>query len=263
MNPTTPVLLFFTLSLVTACTETPQIEVNSGTESVLGSTLPVVGERINGPANVRDTVNGRKLFTLYDKALVDHLTLEYDWYRVGIYADIDTSEFGMDSIRAGRKIVVDGEVIGEIVKTMSVSTSYGGKKAWVFLYGYTHNENIDPASIIEPALEKHIQQSKGDRTLTTWQSFIDRFALQDNSDFLGYRLFSNYENSFDDPSPNFRIGLIFQKNILVAILHARPIRVSGTQENLLNGAFDCVTYADFVQREKFLTDLREWMNSVD
>jgi len=218
---------------------------------------------MNGPANVRDTVNGRKLFTLYDKALVDHLTLEYDWYRVGIYADIDTSEFGMDSIRAGRKIVVDGEVIGEIVKTMSVSTSYGGKKAWVFLYGYTHNENIDPASIIEPALEKHIQQSKGDRTLTTWQSFIDRFALQDNSDFLGYRLFSNYENSFDDPSPNFRIGLIFQKNILVAILHARPIRVSGTQENLLNGAFDCVTYADFVQREKFLTDLREWMNSVD
>jgi len=232
-------------------------------KSSSASAFPVVGERIDGPANVRDTVNGKHIFTLFDKALVDNLNLENDWYRVGIYADIDTSEFGMDSIHAGRKIIVDDEVIGEVVKTMSASTSHSGKKAWVFLHGYTHKDNIDPESIIEPELEKHIQQSNGARTLRSWESFIDRFALQHDSDFLGYRLFSNYENSFEDPSPSFRIGLAFENDRLVAILHARPIRVSGTQQNLLDGAFDCVTYPDFAQREKFLMDLRAWMNSVD
>jgi hypothetical protein len=248
---------------MTACLDAPRSEATATVESSSSSASPVVGERIDGPANVRDTVNGKHIFTLFDKALVDNLTLENDWYRVGIYADIDTSEFGMDSIHPGRKILVDGEVIGEVVKTMSATTSHGGKKAWVFLYGYTHMENIDPESIIEPELEKYIQHSNGARTLRSWQPFIDRFALQDDSDFLGYRLFSNYENSFDDPSPSFRIGLAFEKDRLVAILHSRPIRVLGTQENLLDGAFDCVTYPDFAQREKFLMDLQAWMNSVD
>lgn len=248
---------------MTACLDAPRSAATGAVESSIASESPVVGERIDGPANVRDTVNGKHLFTLYDKALVECSALENDWYRIGIYADIDTSEFGMDSIRAGRKILVDGEVIGEIVTTLSASTSRGGKQAWVILYGYTHKDNIDPESIIEPALEKHIQQSNGDRTLKSWEPFIDQFALQENSDFLEYHLFSNYENWLDDPSPGFRIGLIFQKDRLVAILHSRPIRVSGTEENLLGGAFDCVTYSDFAQREKFLTDLRAWMNNVD
>lgn len=258
-------ILFFVVAVsVFAGCSTPESPKSIAEEVPTPTVEPIVAERIDGPANIRDTINGKVLFTLYDGALVSNCsTLENDWYRVGVFADIDTSEIRMDSMVTGRKIIVDGKEVGEVVAAHEISTSYGGVRAWAELIGYTHKNNIAPSTIIEPALEKEMRDLQGERTLEAWVPFIQRFALERDKDFLGYDIYFNYENSLDDPSPGFRIGLVFDSEKLVALIHSRSLVLPGTHDNDLNGAFDLLTCTDFSKANTFIADVREWMQTVD
>lgn len=257
-------ILFATAVSVVAGCSTQESAEHTEPASLSPTIAPIISERIDGPANIRDTINGKVLFTLYDGALVSNCSpLENDWYRVGVFADIDTSEVRMDSITIGRKIIVDGKEIGEVIAAHEIFTSYGGDRAWAGLIGYTHKNNIDPSTIIEPALEKEMRDLQGKRTLEAWGPFIQRFALERDADFLGYNFYFNYENWLDDPSPGFRIGLVFEQGKLVAVLHSRPLVLPGTSDHKLNGAFDLLTYTDFGKANTFIADVREWMQTVD
>lgn len=223
---------------------------------------PIVGERINGPANIRDTINGKILFTLNDNVFVTCRPLENNWYIVGTMMDIDTSEFGMDILRKGRKILVDNTEFGKIMSDMEVSTSLGKDQAWATIIGYTHKDNIKSETIIENMLIKHIAKHQ-DRTLASYQSFIDKFTLEKDDQFNGYTLFYNYENWIDDPSPMWRIGLVFQDNLLIAILHSRPLTINQTTNYQLDRGFDCLVFNDTKNKKELLKMFNHFVNSVD
>jgi len=103
--------------------------------SVLKETDLIVGERIDGPANIRSKPNGDILFELYDNALVEVTSKPKNgWYQVLVYADIDYNKFGMDSILKDQPIIVDADTIGKVLKSHYVSTGQGGNFAYAMLY---------------------------------------------------------------------------------------------------------------------------------
>jgi hypothetical protein len=99
--------------------------------------------------------------------------------------------------------------------------------------------------------------------LKAFENFIDNFNLQKDDQFEGYVVYFNYESWLVDPSPMWRIGLVFQNEILVGILHSRPLRIIGTKDYKLDSAFDCLLYNDTKNKEKLIQTFNLFVNSVD
>lgn len=224
---------------------------------------PIIGERIDGPANIRDQINGQLLFSLNDHTLVNCTPLKKDWYQIGLLMDIDAGQSGMLDLSEGQKIRVDGQEVGEIKSDMTVYTGTDGERSWAELIGYTHKDNIKPASVIETALADYMKTVGNQRSVAQLQNFIQQFQLEKNDQFEGYTIYYNYENWIEDPSPMWRIGLVFQKDRLVSILHARPLKIAGTTDHKFNRGFDCLTYNDLDNAREIVKMFRQFVNSVD
>lgn len=225
----------------------------------------VIGERIDGPANIRNKPNGEILFELYDNALVEvSKKSENDWYQVLIYADIAFNEFGLDSLTKNRPIIVDNDTVGRVIKTHSISTGQGGDFSYAMLYGYTHKNNIRPETIIEPVLKEELL--KNERNLNSWKSFIKSFDLKPNA--IGYEKFQDfykYDNTIDDPSPGFRIVLLFEKEQLVGLIHSRDFKIDKSITQKLDWGYFVTFFEDYPQEEqkKFIDYMNEWIQGVD
>jgi hypothetical protein len=224
---------------------------------------PLLGERIDGPANIRDAVNGKLLFTLNDGVLVTNSTGKNGWHLVGIMMDIDKSELENGELKKGRKITVDGKEVGELQADMKVTTGRSDKDAWAELIGYTHKDNIKPNSVIETVLADYLKTVSDERSVKDFQDFIRKFELEKTDSFEGYTVYYNYENWLDDPSPMWRTGLVFQKNRLVSILHSRPLKVDGATDHKLSRGFDCLTYDDVANADEIVKMFNTFVNSVD
>jgi hypothetical protein len=224
---------------------------------------PIIGERIDGPANIRDQINGKLLFSLNDHTLVNCTPLQNDWYQIGLLMDIEAGQSGMLEISEGQKIRVDGREVGEVKSDMSVYSGTDGEKSWAELIGYTHKDNIKPESIIETALSEYMSTVDNERSVAQLQDFIQQFQLEKNDGFEGYTIYYNYENWIEDPSPMWRIGLVFQNNRLVSILHSRPLEIAGTNDHRFNRGFDCLTYKDVDNSSEIVKMFRQFVNSVD
>ena len=240
--------------------ETEHTEVSKPKETQL-----IIGERIDGPANVRSKPNGEVLFELFDNALVEVTTKpENGWYQVLVYADIDYNEFGMDSILKDRQIIVGKDTIGKVLKSHYVSTGRGGDFAYAMLYGYTHKDNIKPETVIETIFKKNLVE-KG-RDFSGWKGFIETFKL--DNDAVGYddfESFYNYENSIEDPSPGFRIVLLFEKQNLVGLIHSREIEINNTTVHKLNWSYYVTFFDDYSEKGQmeFVNYMNEWIQGVD
>lgn len=240
--------------------EDKRTEVSEPKESQL-----IIGERIDGPANIRNKPNGDILFELNDNALVEVSSKpENDWYEVLVYADIDYNEFGMDSILKDRPIIVNNDTIGKVTKTHYVSTGQGGNFAYAMLYGFTHKNNIKPETVIETIFKKNLTDNG--RYFSSWKRFIETFKL--DNDAVGYEAFEsfyNYENSIEDPSPGFRIVLLFKKQRLIGLIHSRELQIENTVTHKLNWSYYVTFFDDFAEREqlKFVDYMNEWIQGVD
>ena len=204
------ILLISILSCNSKQKEEKQVEkIKNGTTEVIQSKKKelIIGERIDGPTNIRTKPNGEILFELYDNTLVEVTTKpENGWYQVLVYADIDYTEFGMDSILKNRPIIAENDTIGMVYKSHYVSTARSGDSSYAMLFGYTHKNNIKPETVIETVFKKNLIDNG--RDFSVWKEFIETFKL--DNDAVGYREFEsfyNYENTIEDPSPGFRIVL--------------------------------------------------------
>ena len=240
--------------------EDERTEVSEPKESQL-----IIGERIDGPANIRNKPNGDILFELNDNALVEVTTKpENDWYEVLVYADIDYNEFGMDSILKERPIIVNDDTVGKIIKSHYVSTGQGGDFAYAMLYGYTHQNNIKPETVIETVFQKNLAENG--RNYSEWKEFIKSFQL--DNDAVGYEAFEsyyNYENTIEDPSPGFRIVLLFEKQRLIGLIHSRELQIENTMTHKLNWSYYVTFFDNYPEKGqlKFVDYMNEWIQGVD
>ncbi|WP_130735075.1 hypothetical protein [Flavobacterium sp. J27] len=214
---------------------------------------PILGERIKGPAEVRDTINGKLLFTLYDNALIETAPKENDWYEIGLFPNNPESDYENDYLKKGIKIMVDGKIIGETQNPVEITLG---------IIGYTNQKNIQPKSIIENAFVSYFNESKS-RDYSDYKSFITNFNLEHDNQFEDLVVYYKNENWMEDPSPMIRFGLVFQKNKLVAILHSRPITVATTTDHKLDRAFDCLVFDDVTNADAIVKTFNHFVNSVD
>jgi len=265
------ILLYFTIPFLVSCGSdkkqneqgviTPQIEKK---EIKNNESPSIIGERIDGPANIRNKPNGDILFELQDNALIETTELREGWYEVLIYGDIEYNEYGIDSIQKGRNIISNGETIGKVLKTHSIGTGRGNDFASAMLHGYTHKNNIKPETIIENAFLKKL--SEGKREINLWYDFIKDFKLEENAvSYDKLETYYNYESSAVDPSPGFRIVLLFQKNNLVGFMHSRDLKIEKTKVHKLNWSYYVTFYEDYTEKDqlKFVDYMNEWMIGVD
>ena len=223
----------------------------------------IMGERLDGPANIRDGVYGKLLFSLDNHVLVSCTPLENDWYMIGIRMDIPEDAGDIRVVKSGRKIVVDGEEVGTLKADIEVYPQQWDKGMKAELIGYTHKNNIQPATIIENVLADYLMSDTGQRSFNQLKSFIQLFGMEKTDQFDGYTIYYNYENWIDDLSPMWRVGLVFHADKLVAILHSRTIDIPFTSDHKLGRTMACMVYNDVEDVDKIVSTFRQFVNTVD
>lgn len=242
-------------AFIVSCTELSEQEIEQPKEvKEQINKEPILGERIDGPANIRDTINGKIIFELYDNVYVECTQAKNDWFIIAIAPSNKAADYTNENfIKKGTELLQDNKPIGRAIEDVEVTMG---------AYGYTHKSNIKPESIIENALNKHFK-TKNSREFENFETIINQYQLTKDEQFDGYEVYYNYENWIDDPSPMFRIGLIFQNNKLVSILHSRALDIKDTKNNKLDRAFDCLVYNDVANADEIVKLFNHFVNSVD
>lgn len=202
-----------------------------------------LAERIDGPANVRATPNGQKLFLLYDDVEVSCTELKDDWYQIGIVIRVSKEYFGTNKqIPAGTKLYTpEGRLVGEALSDIKLSgASKLGEQYSADVIAYTYKSNIKPGSIPENPLRELLRNGGNPLEFNYFEDFIAEFdffpyGLLHRFTYL-YEEYAIYENWIDDISPMDRLRFIFEEKKLVAIIHTRDLGIDQpTSQELTRG----------------------------
>jgi hypothetical protein len=226
----------------------------------------VIGERVMGTITLLDTVNGKKIATLDDNFLLNAGVPEKGWMMAGIETDITEAQEKAMLLKKGQKLLVKGTVVGEALIDIPLEATAEAKDGSLSgtFYGYLPAMKIKPKSVIETALGLLLIDNNS-RKLADLQLFMRQFQLQPtgfNSPFLEY---ANYESTVDDPSPAYRMVLVFYKNELFAVVDSRKVVLQDVTEVKLDRGFHGYFFegTDPVLQQKYILMFNEFINSVD
>jgi len=227
---------------------------NSITDSI------IISERIDGPANIREAINGKLLFTLNDNVAVSANEPQNKWLKVGVFADLTQEQMNSLSISKGSKIFVDGKEVGqatENIQLISTFKSNDGLKGE--LVGYSSISNIKPTTIPEDAFTTIANNNPSALTITSFKRFLKDFQFNDYDgllpNFKGYEI---DESWIDDPSPLLRLWLLFEGEKLYGVFHSRPLKLNATKTTKVERGF---YYSAFRDDEKINKDIINAFNS--
>jgi hypothetical protein len=109
-----------------------------------------VGELIDGPANVRDTVNGKLLFSLFDNVPVETTDTINMWVQVGLLIDVTPVQFKIRTLEKGDTIYLKNRQVGIVLEKTHLQAGLTTKQGLRGeLVGYTSFKNIKISSIPE------------------------------------------------------------------------------------------------------------------
>src|SRR5689334_23411399 len=112
----TAFLFIATALFITSCNSTNTDKSASSSPQTINDEAPIISERIDGPANIRDSVNGRLLFVLNDDVAISANTSKNSWLKVGIVADLNKEQWETKIIAKGSSIIVDGKEVGKAME---------------------------------------------------------------------------------------------------------------------------------------------------
>lgn len=263
-------IIIIILVLLTACSPTTvnkkeqeeikEINYIISTEE----TERIRGERIDGPANVRDSVNGKLILSLNDNVLVETAPEEGKWFLIGLHVKLTEKQFKEFKIFPNTDLYsYDGNIIGKSKDTIGL---WMADNVSGFFGAYTHINNIKKHSIPERALESEV--SKGHLTLMALGNFVWTFDFKDYGENaeLKYKQLFIYESFVVDPSPRDRITLLFDKNdSLVGVVHNRKLNLVyfKTYELVRGHSLTVVASMDKNEIKRIIDDRVNYYNSVD
>lgn len=196
------------------------------------------GELINGPANFRIKPKGLVFMSLNDGQAVECGRIENGWYKVSIEIKITKLQYDQGyEVKKGDKLVdlytekIIGVALVDIPGPSAVPSTWGKNKAGIEIFGYVYKTNIRENSIPEIVLDSVIHKKLSHLQYDTLKQFIMK-AHYRKEDLIKKTLpqltaYSIYESSVVDPSPGYRLGLIFEGNDLIAVEHSRPFKIAG------------------------------------
>lgn len=256
------ILTIFCIIIVSACTDNSPI---AGDKKLTIDTLTekMLGERIDGPANVRDTIDGKIIFSLNDNVLVETGLTENNWIEIGVFVNLTPKEMEDFKILPKTDLIsTNGKIIGKTVDTVNIgmyTDKYGQIGA------YTHKDNIKIKSVPENCLADLINKGKLNQ--------MELLPFMTNFGFVKYEYgelpnLTQYiidESMVIDASPRDRITLLFKADLLVGFIHSRPIKTDKYKTYELIRGHKLTITADLPQNEiKNIIDKRiEFLNSVD
>lgn len=223
----------------------------------------VLGERIDGPANVRDSINGEGIFSIEDNQLVECSEIKNNWYYIGLAIPLTEEQFREGKIKAGEKIYDGNQLICTIFKdTYFLMSSINENKESNVKYfgiidGYTFKDNIKETSIIERELEKILNSNKK-LTKELFNEHLQNFRYEKGGlSIEGYEKveqFLVYGIWIEDPSPIDRVRLIFESNELIAVIHERELKMNGKKSYELVRGLEILIIKEFSNSklEKFI-----------
>ncbi len=181
---------------------------------------PIISERIDGPANIRETAGGAVLFSLNDNIPVSTAVAENKWYPVGLVVDLSPTQYKSGMIEKGNSLYVGGKVVGQVIKELRLTDifDYQGRLTGL-ITGYTAVQNIRKNTMPEEVLCGIISQHTAG--LPELRDFLKGYGFSENTR-CGYTSYFLNEG-LAGPSAPMRLELLFEKNQLFGVIHRRKL----------------------------------------
>lgn len=226
----------------------------------------VLGERADGSITLLDTVDGKEIAVLNDNALLLTGVPVNGWAAVMVETEINAAQEKSEELEKGQALLKDKKTVGRMLADVTIENSYtlhdGGKIA--VLYGYIPVSKIKNGSVIETALSQYLAAHPG-RMLPDIQPFIRQFQLEPTHMNGPYQEYMNYESGVEDPSPGYRIVLVFYKNKLTGVVSSRGLQLKGARHYALDREYHGYFYndADAGTRQAYIKMFNEFINAAD
>ena len=220
----------------------------------------ITSERIDGPANIRDTVNGKIIFSLNDKIAVAATEPQNKWLQVGVIADLSQKQMDSLFIAKGSKIIVDGKEVGQAVENIHLNGAFKSNEGLKGeLIGYTFSSNIKSNTIPENVFSIIVNSASSTLTINDFKQFLKDFQFNEYDGLLThFKAFEIDENWIDDPSPLLRLWLLFQGDKFYGVFHSRPLALNGAKTMKVKRGF---YFSTFSQVDKTNEELINAFNS--
>jgi hypothetical protein len=206
----------------------------------------IKSERIDGPANIRDTIGGNTLFQLKDNVPVCTTDTVNKWYRIGLTVDIDIAQFRSLQIQKGSKIYAKGVQVGIALETVTFRKVFQKEKEFKGeLEGYTAMQNIKPGTVPEKVISQIIRQYRL-FDVADLDDFIEAFRFSISMEEHYPKMSGYYLDEgpvYNDPKP-LRMFLAFNGRTLMAVVHHRKLDYTGLKEIKLHGGYTLTILAD-------------------
>ncbi|MDR3696035.1 hypothetical protein [Mucilaginibacter sp.] len=196
-------------------------------------------EVIDGPANIRLSPNKQILVSLNDGVEVECGLLTNGWFKISFTIKITKQQYDKGyevkkgDILINQKNKVVGVALGDIPTGLSIPGTYGGLKGPAVyemeIFGYVYKSNIKQNSIPENVIDSTFKRGTFSFKYDSLKGF-----MKDNS-FKAQGIIKRplphceeycvYESTVMDPSPGYRLGLIFEDSELIAIEYSRAINI--------------------------------------
>lgn len=263
-----------------SCTNNPSPEVNRNEQQDLVKgdlefeAEPIIGERIDGPANLRDAIKGKVILSVEDNQLVECAELKDGWYPVGLMVPINQEQYDNGIIKKGEKIFHKDELICTTLEDVDLWMTYedDDKDATIkytgLLGGYTYKNNIKANSIPELELEKILNAGKELRK-EAFEWYLKNFNFEKHGlkieHYEHVEQYMIYDTFIDDPSPIDRIRLIFDSNKLIAVIHKRELKMKNKLSYDLDRRLKILVIKEFKKADldKFITNNKKSYWGVD
>ena len=197
-------------------------------------------EIIDGPANIRETINGKPRFSLENGVEVECEDDINGWHVIGFTAKVPEDLKDWVLPKGFELYSYDGKYIGKTLALVEFSAMDGD---CAILTGYTYKSNIVESSKIESKVGKLITPNEI-MNLSDFEEHIKKYNYQDDNQFDWGMTYIYYETWISDPSPGARIRLIFENNILIGIIHTRDIKIDGYQDYDMKWGWSLLTNLD-------------------
>ncbi len=218
-------------------------------------------ERIDGPANMRDTIGGTVLFQLNDNVPVSTTDTINKWYRIGLPVDLDAAQLRSSQIQKGSGIYANGVQVGIALETVKLRKVFQeGHKLMGELEGYTSMQNIKQATIAEKVISGIIRQHRS-FDVADLEDFIDafRFSLSMGDSYPKLSGYYLDEDPVCNDSRPLRMFLAFNGRMLAAIVHKRELDPTGLKKIKLHGGYSLTVLAN--QDPGFLNSFIQHFNN--
>ena len=223
-----------------------------------------VGELIDGPANVRDTVNGRILFSLFDEVPVESTDTTNMWVQVGLVIDVTPSQYKVLHLEKGDTIFLNKRQVGIALDNVRLQAGMQTKRGLKGeLVGYTSFKNIKKNTIPEYGFERIVIEDPAPTVDRFTRYFKEMGFESSNSEhFVGFQL---DENWIDDPSPMLRLWVLFNHDKLFGVVHSRKLNLNNSTTHRIDRGFTLTIIGDQEPKlvSDFIKEFNSYINQVD